>query len=862
MTNSNGGRNPGSAKGRVWRHTRSILTHLDERLRRYLIALFGPASWSKRLWLVTKGAVTLVLLAAGLVLIYALLLIPFTPGISDIQKAKQERPTTLLSADGEVITVLKPVNREWISLEDVPQHVIDALISTEDHRFYRHHGIDGIRIFGAAWYTLTGRVQGGSTITQQLARNLYVDEIGRARSATRKLKEAITATKIEFAYTKEEILETYLNTVPFLYNAYGIEMAARTYFGKSASELTVLEGATLVGMLKGTYYYNPVRNPNRALSRRNVVLAQMMRHDHLDEATFDELSESPLETHFERQPEPDNPAPHYTDYLRQWLVEWADRNGYNLYRDSLVVHTTLDLELQRFAQASVTRWGNRLEDVAAVEWNSAEPGTLFRSADSYRSRRGGDGFNYLWNERHDLVDRFIRATPQYRRGIESGVRTEDMIDSLRADATFMEALRKLKSRLEAGFLAMDPETGAVKAWVGSRDYDLDQFDHVAVARRQPGSTFKPFVYASALEAGYRPNDELMDAPIEIRLAGGEVWQPQNAGGFSDEEMTLVDGLVYSKNSISARLIDDVGARSVARVARRMGVQESSLEEVPSLALGTSNVTLLEMVNAYATFARGGMHRPPMLVDRIEDRTGRVVYESTERPRRAVSERTALAVTDMMRDAVDRGTGQRIRSTFGIRADVAGKTGTTQNNTDGWFILMHPDLVAGAWIGFNDPAIGFRSSYWGQGGNNALLVVGDFFRRSINAGKIDSDARFPDPLPYDEPSDGFFRRIGNWIASAASSVADGVATFFRGIFGGDGDGDVRTTDADSEPPVYAASEDDTAVADSLTRLARESTQLNRYIEEIRAQREAREPEPPEVIEEEVEQELEEVAPEIP
>src|SRR5690625_979797 len=268
MTNSNGGRNPGSAKGRVWRHTRSILTDLDERLRRYLIALFGPASWSKRLWLVMKGAVTLVLLAAGLVLIYALLLIPFTPRISDIQKAKQERPTTLLSADGEVITVLKPVNREWISLVDVPQHVIDALISTEDHRFYRHHGIDGIRIFGAAWYTLTGRVQGGSTITQQLARNLYVDEIGRARSATRKLKEAITATKIEFAYTKEEILETYRNTVPFLYNAYGIEMAARTYFGKSASELTVLEGATLVGMLKGTCYYNPGRNPKDRKSTR------------------------------------------------------------------------------------------------------------------------------------------------------------------------------------------------------------------------------------------------------------------------------------------------------------------------------------------------------------------------------------------------------------------------------------------------------------------------------------------------------------------------------------------------------------------------------------------------------------------
>ena len=853
---------PDSTAAELGRHVRSILTHLDERLRRYLIALFGKASLATRAWLVTKGLLTIFLLAAGIVLFYTLLLSPFTPGISDIRKAKQERPTTILASGGDVITVLKPVNREWIDLDDVPEHVVDALISTEDHRFYRHHGLDGFRIIGAAWYTLTGRVQGGSTITQQLARNLYVDEIGRQRSATRKLKEAITATKIEYAYTKDEILETYLNTVPFLYNAYGIEMAARTYFGKSASDLSVLEGATLVGMLKGTYYYNPVRNPDRARLRRNVVLAQMMKHERLDEASFEELSERPLETHFERQPEPDNPAPHFTEYLRRWLVEWADRNGYNLYRDSLVVHTTLDMEMQRLAQASVTRWADRLEDVAAVEWSSAEAGTLFRSADSYRSRRAGAGFDYLWNERHDLVDRFIRSTPQYRRGVHDGARPEDMIDSLRADDTFMEALRKLKTRLESGFLAMDPQTGGVRAWVGSRDYDDDQYDHVATARRQPGSTFKPFVYAAALEDGYRPTDELMDSPVEIRLAGGEVWQPRNAGGYSDEEMTLEDGLVYSKNTISAQLIDDIGARDVARMARRMGIHESPLDEVPSLALGTSSVTLLEMVNAYATFATGGMHRQATVVARIEDRSGRIVYEADDRPSRALSERTALAVTDMMRGAIDRGTGNRIRTTFGIRADVAGKTGTTQDHADGWFIMMHPELVAGAWVGFNDPTLTFRSSYWGQGGNNALLVVGDFFQRALNADKIEADARFPDPPPFDEPSDGFLTRIGNWIASAANSVADGVSSFVRSIFGGDGDGDLPPASPDAEQPIFASSEDDLAVADSLTRLERESTQLNRYIEEIRARREAREPEPPEIIEEEAEAELDEAPPGIP
>lgn len=823
---------------------------LWRRLRAYFEALFDPATGAgRRLRLVASGLAVMALILAAITLLYAIVLYPFTPAISDIRKAKQERPTVLVASNGETIAEFKPVNREWAPLDEVSDHVIDALIATEDHRFYGHTGIDLWRTMGAAFHTLTGRVQGGSTLTQQLARNLYPEEIGRSRSLGRKLKEAITAFKIEYAYTKDEILETYLNTVPFLYNAYGIEMAARTYFSKSASELDLLESATLVGMLKGTYYYNPVRNPERALERRNVVLRQMAKRDVLEEGELDALSGEPLGVRFQRQERPETPAPHFVEHVREWLIEWADRRGYNVYRDSLIVHTTLDIDLQRMAQQSVDQWVPALETVAAVEWNSSSEGSLFRNVDAYRSRRNGDGFDFLWNGHSDLINSFIRSTPQYQSGIEDGIEADIMLDSLRSDETFMEALRTLKTRLETGFVAMDPSSGEIRTWVGSRDYDTDQYDHVVRARRQPGSTFKPFVYAAALEEGLRPDDTFLDGPVEIRLAGGEVWQPRNSGGYSEEEMTLTDGLVYSKNTITAQVVDRVGARDVARLARKMGVRRSRLDEVPSIALGTSNVSLLEMVSAYSTFASGGIYREPVFVSRIEDMDGVTVFEARPRPRRVISEETALAVTDMMRGVVDRGTGQRVRTMFGLQGDLAGKTGTTQNNVDGWFILMHPNLVAGAWVGFNDPRIAFRSSYWGQGGNNAAMIVGDFFRRAIRAsGSGIGTQAFPPAPELDDRSPSLLGRIGNWISDAASAVGDVIASGFNNILSIFGGGDDVEQIPDSEPQqpdgVPSADPDGDAMADSLNRMERESTQLNRYIDEIRARRQGQDAPPPE------------------
>ncbi len=315
------------------------------------------------------------LLLPALVLLYVLVLIPFTPSVNDLRRAKSEVPARVLSSDGVVLAEYKRINRQWVTLKKISPHVVNALIATEDHRFYQHHGIDFRRTGAAALATLSGNRQGGSTITQQLARNMYPEEIGRALSVNRKVKEAITALKIESVYTKDEILETYLNTVPFLYNAFGIEMAARTYFDKTADKLDVLESATLVGMLKGTSYYNPVLNPERALGRRNLVLAQMAKHGKLDPAKVQALAARPLRIDFERQVEPLGPAPHVAQHLRKWLIEWADRRGYDIHADGLVVRTTIDSKLQKAANQAVARQIAQLQKLVDARRKAGEERT-------------------------------------------------------------------------------------------------------------------------------------------------------------------------------------------------------------------------------------------------------------------------------------------------------------------------------------------------------------------------------------------------------------------------------------------------------------------------------------------------------
>jgi penicillin-binding protein 1A len=744
--------------------TREKFKHFYDRLLTIFRAIIDPASSMRvRLINAAKALAAFGALALTLLVLYSVILIPFTPSIADLQKAKIDQPSILMSADGRQLTTLKPMNREWVKLNQISPHVVSALIATEDHRFYDHFGIDWQRTATGFLRGLIGDPQGGSTLTQQLARNLYPEDIGRRRTLSRKIKETITALKIEYTYSKKEILETYLNTMPFLYNAFGIEMAARTYFDKPARKLDVAESATLIAMLKGTAYYNPVLNPDRALKRRNIVLAQMVKHGALSQAEFDRQTRRPIRLDFEPRLDLLGPAPHLAAQIRKWLIDWADRNNKNIYTDGLIVYTTIDSRLQALANQAVNRQMETLQAVADVEWGVGSKQLLSTSTSAYvEQRRRVQPFGYFWKTQSALLDTLVRESAAFRAAVEAGATPDAALAKLKSNKEFMAKLRAEKSRLQAGFVAIDPATGHVKAWVGSRDFRTDQFDHVVQAKRQPGSTFKPFVYGAALEHGMSPDKRFIDRAVEISLPGGKVWRPADATAPTGRSMTAREGLIYSKNTITAQVMQEIGPRRTAELARLMGVTLSKLDEVPALALGTSPVTLLEMVSAYSTLAAGGQYRPPIFISRITDKSGAVLASFVTEPQRVLSDKSAGDLINMLRDAVDRGTGQGVRAQFGVRADVAGKTGTTQENTDGWFILMHPRLVAGAWVGFNDSRITMRSDYWGQGANNALLLVGDFFQHSLNAQFIAGADRFPYERPAESIWDPVLEAARDWF----------------------------------------------------------------------------------------------------
>ena len=660
----------------------------------------------RRIWeAARRHPVRAALVLPAMFLLYVLAVYPFTPGIGELKRAKSETPSRVLSSDGVVLAQYKRINREWVPLEKISPHVVNALIATEDHRFYEHHGIDVRRTVAALLSTVSGDLQGGSTITQQLARNLYPEQIGRSVSINRKAKEVITALKIEAAYSKREILETYLNTVPFLYNAFGIEMAARTYFDKSADKLNVLEAATLIGMLKGTSTYNPVQNPERARKRRNLVLTQMVKHGKLKAEQVEALAKQPLNLNFERQVEPLGLAPHVAQQLRKWLIDWADWHDLNIYTDGLVVRTTIDSRLQKAANQAVAR------QVAQLQ----------RLADGKRKK----------NEE--------------------------------------------RPALQAGFIALDPRNGLVRAWVGSHDFTQEQFDHVNQARRQAGSTFKPFVYGAAFTQGLDPDTTFYDEPVAIRMSDGGIWSPSDDSAPSGQPMTLRDGLVHSKNTITAQVMQKVGPSAVAQLAHDMGVRSSKLDVVPSLALGTSPVTLREMVAAYGSIANGGNYIEPLMVLGVENAQGELLqgFEPIRDPQPAMPRVHTLTLVNVMRGVVDEGTGAAIRSRYGITADVAGKTGTTQENSDGWFIMMHPELVAGAWVGYNDNRVPMGS--WGQGARSALPIVGDVFQQALRQRWIDGKVEFDIPRPQRRPPEAARERQANPF----ERLIDKLRNIFRG-----------------------------------------------------------------------------------
>ena len=719
------------------------------------------------------------------------------PSLSSIERPVLNRATTAYTADGkELARYYLAENRVWVPFDSIATPVVEALVATEDERFYQHWGVDVKRTLAIPYHVLRGNPQGGSTITQQLARNLYnieqVEGEGNRfrRSPTRKIKEMMTAVMIERRYTKREIIEMYLNTVEFGNNSSGIQAASRAFYSKNAADLDLGEAATLVGMLQAPTRYNPVRNPQNAQRRRNIVMGQMVRNGVLTRAEFDEWKDAPIVTKTSSSELVESIAPYFAMAVRDWLRAWGRESGHDIYKEGLIVTTTLDSRMQAEAERAVRSQMRGLQAVVDNEWGrgTTGAGTLEGNIQVMRGRNAPEPFARFWADSTRIVDDYVRKSSRYidlTRGRQATdeapavapISEAAAMQRLKGDEAFMDSLRYLRTRLEASFLAVDPHTGQVRAWVGGRTIEgagtrsdttaanvgpraryeaahpvnPDWFDHVITAKRQPGSTFKPFVYLAAIDNGYSPDMSIGGGPFRWVGTGpcrGQSWAPTGGGG----NKTLRAALATSDNYVTGRLMTRLNPRTVVMYARRMGITSDLIPEgvraecYMSLALGTSDVSLYELSSAYATLANGGLHNPPVMVTRIEDRRGNILYQATPTPREAVSEETAFTVVDMMRGAVDYGTARSLPDLFGLQGyDFAAKTGTTQEGADGWLMLMHPDLVVGSWVGFNDRRIAFRSAYWGQGAHNALYLTGDFLRRLKNHDEIalDREATFPD-----------------------------------------------------------------------------------------------------------------------
>ncbi|MDA1029613.1 MAG: transglycosylase domain-containing protein, partial [Bacteroidetes bacterium] len=658
------------------------------------------------------------------------------PDLPSDPAALLSESSLILASDGSELGHVFGERRTFVHLNQISPITIQALLAAEDHRFFEHDGIDFRRIAGAAWKTFNGEPEGASTITMQLVRN-YFPSVKRTTLAERKAREMLMARRITAEFSKDETLELYLNTVAFGLNSFGIEAAAKRFFSTKASELTLSQAALLVGVLKGPSRYNPFSNAQIAKERRNLIILRMKDLGMITDAQANAAVAEPLGLNPTIYNPSESIAPHFVDYVRRIAEEWAAQNGYNLKKDGLKIRTTLDPHLQNLALQSVAKQSQSLQNVITREFGLA-------------GSRQNDAF---WRTRQPIENDFLRKTSAFKGLIESGTSDAQALATLKNDRAFIDEVRAPAAQLEAGFAAIDPHSGQVKVWVGGRNYNIDQYDKVASAARQPGSVFKPFLYAAALDSGFSPyylvEDRLKTFTTSTR---GETWTPTNAGGgASGRLVTMAQGLTWSKNTVSAHLISRVGPQKVISLARKMGIT-SPLLPVPSLALGTSETTLLEMVHSYSTFADYGTFHNLSVIASIEDRNGKVIATFPSEPKKAISTQTAYTMIDMLRDVIDRGTGAAIRHKFGIRGDVAGKTGTTQNNADGWFIAMHSDLVVGAWVGFNDQRIGFQSDYWGQGGHNALLLVGDFLQKATKGpGPFLKTSRFNAPAGYRYPS---------------------------------------------------------------------------------------------------------------
>jgi len=669
-----------------------------------------------------------------------------SPRISELKNPDISLTSEIYSADGKLIGTLFTENRTPAVYEDLPKNLVNTLIATEDVRFYKHNGIDIKATFAAMWSVINGERRGGSTITQQLVKNLFktrkdystgpLGAIPGVSTLISKAKEWINAVKIELYYTKEDIIVMYFNTVDFGSHAYGINSAASTFFSKKPIDLTYNESAILVGLLKAPSSYSPVANPERSRTRRNQVFNQLEKYGYITASEKDSLTLLPLNLHYQRRSFSKGNMTYLRDAIVRELQPWSKETGNDVWTDGLKIFTTIDTRMQKYAEEAVAEHMKNLQRV----FNQA----------------GGDAVK-PWIDEYgkEIPDYFLRKAadlPQYKLLVKRyGVGNDSIRIALSQKHTMkvftfngerdttMSTLDSLKYYLkffQTGFMAMEPATGFVKAWVGGINYRYFNFDHVNQSKRQPGSLFKAFVYAAAFDQGFGPCDMITDQPVSIKYTENgkeKEWSPKNVDRSHAGSMTLKHAFARSVNSVAVQLTQKIGWKKVIEYAHKLGIK-SELADVPSICLGSSDVTLEEMVNAYCTFVNGGDLVEPVLVTRIEDREGKVIYEATPMKKQVLDPETAFLMSIMLRAGLTEpgGTTQGLfeYDLFRFGTEFGGKTGTSSDYTDGWFIGVTPGLVAGCWVGNDDRSVHFKSSHIGEGLRTAQPVYGRFMAKIL------------------------------------------------------------------------------------------------------------------------------------
>ena len=661
------------------------------------------------------------------------------PKVDELLNPKNNLATIVYSGDMKILGKYYSENRVNVAFEKIDKDVVNALIATEDVRYYEHNGVDFkalLRSFSG--FFTGGNKGGGSTISQQLAKMMFPRErLNKLELVVRKLKEWIIATQLEKYYTKDEILALYLNKFDFLNLAVGIKSAAQIYFNSNQDSLKIEQAAMLVGMAKNPSLFNPIRHNEICLKRRNVVLNQLVKYGYLSSLKYDSLKVLPLGLSFRPEDHNDGLAPYFREYLRDvFLKNWCKSHinseteaPYNIYKDGLKIYTTIDSKMQNYAEEAVYEHMNDLQKMFSKE--------------CLNKKNAPFAWNVSKQEIEGIMNSSVKRSDRYRQLKEDGLSHEKIIEifhkpvpmrvySLRGDIDTIlspyDSIKYYKSFLQTGFMAMEPQTGYVKAWVGGINHKYFKYDHVKVSKRQVGSTFKPFVYALAIQEGLSPCHQVPNIRTCINMPDGKDWCPDNSDGLkgTGQMITLRRALALSVNYVTAWIMKQYGPHAVVNLVKRLGVT-SQIPEVPSICLGTADISVFEMVAANSTFANKGTYIQPTFITRIEDKNGKVLEEFIPNSNEVFSEEKAYTIIQLMRGVVQEGTGSRLRGAkYKLNNQIAGKTGTTQHNADGWFIGLTPELAAGCWVGGEDRSIHFNSITEGQGASMALPIWGKFF----------------------------------------------------------------------------------------------------------------------------------------